>query len=170
MKDSVFASAPFGISSLPVTGGGTLGICGLPGRFNTLQKDLDTVTTWVPDLIVSMTESHEMEMPNNGSLGTVFENLDLEWAHFPIADFGIPSGNIDTQWTVLSRRIHDILDRQGRILLHCKGGRGRSGMVLLRILVDRQEDPEKALKRLRAARPGAVETDEQFRWATNTQT
>lgn len=169
MKDCVFASAPFEIASLPVTGGGTLGICGLPGRFNALQNDMDTVSTWAPDLIVSMTESHEMETPDNNNLSTVFENRNLDWAHLPIADFGIPDGTIDTDWTILSERIHDILDQQGRILLHCKGGRGRSGMVLLRILVDRQEDPDKALRRLRIARPGAVETDKQFRWATNTQ-
>ena len=38
-------------------------------------------------------------------------------------------------------------------------------MIALRLLVERGADPEAALKRLRAVRPGAVETDDQFAWA-----
>lgn len=169
MKDNTLSPTPFEIASIPVLGGGVLGICGLPGRFNALQEDLDALSKWAPDLIVSMTESHEMETAKDGNLSKVFDDRNLEWTHLPIVDFGIPDATIDTRWTILSRRIHDILDQRGRILLHCKGGRGRSGMVLLRILVDRQEETGEALERLRAARPGAVETDEQFRWATSTQ-
>ena len=41
----------------------------------------------------------------------------------------------------------------------------RSGMIALRLMVERGADPDEALKRLRAVRPGAVETDEQRLWA-----
>jgi hypothetical protein len=38
-------------------------------------------------------------------------------------------------------------------------------MIALRLMVERGEPAEAALARLRAARPGAVETAEQLAWA-----
>jgi len=64
----------------------------------------------------------------------------------------------------------DCLARQGgagggKVLVHCMGGCGRSGMAVLRLMVETGEPPHSALSRLRAARPCAVETDAQFDWA-----
>lgn len=39
-------------------------------------------------------------------------------------------------------------------------------MMLLRLMVEMGEDPDKALARLRHARPCAVETEAQMLWAT----
>jgi len=52
------------------------------------------------------------------------------------------------------------LDGQS-IVVHCRGGLGRTGMVAARLLVELGEKPVTALQRVRAARPGAVETVEQ---------
>ena len=53
----------------------------------------------------------------------------------------------------------------GRVLFHCLGGCGRSGMAVLRLLVEMGEAPEAALERLRRVRPCAVETGDQCDWA-----
>jgi protein-tyrosine phosphatase len=45
------------------------------------------------------------------------------------------------------------------------GGCGRSGTAALRLMVEAGENPKAALQRLRAVRPCAVETPEQFQWA-----
>ncbi|MDG0986802.1 MAG: protein-tyrosine phosphatase family protein, partial [Paracoccaceae bacterium] len=52
-----------------------------------------------------------------------------------------------------------------RILVHCRGGCGRTGMIVLRIMVEFGENPDKALQRLRRIRPCAVETKDQENWA-----
>ena len=39
-------------------------------------------------------------------------------------------------------------------------------MIALRLMIDSDEAPDTALTRLRAARPCAVETKAQLRWAT----
>jgi protein-tyrosine phosphatase len=46
------------------------------------------------------------------------------------------------------------------------GGCGRSGSVALRLMVETGEAAADAFIRLRAARPCAVETDAQYRWAS----
>ncbi|MBR9844091.1 MAG: protein phosphatase, partial [Rhodobacteraceae bacterium] len=51
--------------------------------------------------------------------------------------------------------------------VHCFGGCGRSGMAIMRLLVEMGEEPEAALARLRAVRPCAVETEAQRLWAAN---
>jgi len=44
------------------------------------------------------------------------------------------------------------------VLIHCTGGLGRSGMIAARLLVELGEEPRLAMQRVRAARPGAIET------------
>ena len=50
------------------------------------------------------------------------------------------------------------LQGKGRVLIHCMGGCGRSGMAALRLMIEAGEAPGAALERLRAVRPCAVET------------
>jgi ADP-ribosyl-[dinitrogen reductase] hydrolase len=47
------------------------------------------------------------------------------------------------------------------IVVHCRGGPGRTGVIAARLLIELGESPQRALSRVRAARPGAVENREQ---------
>ena len=67
--------------------------------------------------------------------------------------------------THLSKNIHQKINNGDRILVHCRGGCGRTGMIVLRIMIEFGEDPDEALKRLRKIRPCAVETNSQENWA-----
>ena len=58
---------------------------------------------------------------------------------------------------VLRRR----LQSGERIVLHCRGGLGRTGTIAARLAIELGETPETALRRVRAARKGTVETHEQ---------
>jgi len=51
-----------------------------------------------------------------------------------------------------------------RVLVHCRGGVGRAGTVAALMLVECGESPAIAIQRVRAARPGAIETAGQERW------
>lgn len=161
-------SEPFAITTISAPVNGELGLCPLPGRTGNPETDLETIADWNPALVVSLTEPTEM----SGGAEHLARSLaarQIAWSHLPIADFGVPEESRDL-WPELDRRIHSLLDDNGRVLVHCRGGRGRSGMIVLRILIERGENPGDALKRLRTARPGAVETDQQLRWATGNST
>ena len=57
------------------------------------------------------------------------------------------------------------LDAGENILVHCRGGLGRAGMIAARLLVETGGvEPEVAIERVRAVRPGAIETGAQERW------
>ncbi len=52
--------------------------------------------------------------------------------------------------------------RKGRdVLVHCKGGLGRAGTIAARLLIELGMEPATAIDRVRAVRPGAIETPEQ---------
>lgn len=166
-RPSSHAALP--IATLAVEGGGRIGVCPLPGQHNPLEHDLDTILAWRPALVISMTEAAEMKAAGSALLGERLRSAGVEWVHLPVRDFGGLSRENAGAWPALSRALHDLLDDAKGVLVHCRGGQGRSGMIALRLMVERQEEPEAALKRLRAARSGAVETDEQLAWALQSE-
>ena len=85
-----------------------------------------------------------------------------------VVDYGIPTAEALSRWGDVSEMARAALKGGGRVIVHCKGGCGRSGMAALRLMIEAGEAPDAALARLRAVRPCAVETAEQLAWATVT--
>ncbi len=154
------------IATVTLDGGGRIGICRLPGLFGDLGSDIGAILAWKPGIVASLTERAEMQQCGAGGLAEMLADAAIEWRHLPIRDYGSPQGSSQETWPRLAARLHEILDEGGAVLLHCRGGLGRSGMIALRILVERGEDASMALARLRLARPGAVETEAQSAWAS----
>lgn len=152
----------FTISPLPLRHG-TLALCAVPAGADARAA----LAAFAPALVVSMTEADELENLGAGDLPDWLAAQGILWRGFPIRDFGTPPPGAD--WAALARDAARILDTGGRVLLHCRGGLGRSGMIALRLMVEAGEDPDAALTRLRSARPGAVETVAQEHWATSGQ-
>lgn len=143
-------------------GGGELALSPLPGRTRHYYADWLRLMEWRPDLVVSMTVQAEMDRKGAGTLGADLANARVAWVHVPVADFGVPQ---DLDWPRVRDQALDVLARQGRVLVHCFGGCGRSGMMMLRLMIAAGEAPDAALARLRGIRPCAVETDAQMVWA-----
>lgn len=154
------------IATLALETGGRIGVCRLPGLHGDLDCDLAQIKQWSPSIVLSMTEQAEMGRCGNGELGSRLGREGINWAHLPVRDFASPDGEGAAGWADLSERLHDLLDQGEGVLLHCRGGQGRSGMIALRLLVERGLDAAAALKWLRRERPGAVETREQLAWAS----
>lgn len=155
---------PFRISDLTFDNGARLGLCRLPGRSGDLAGDVEAIRLWSPAIVVSMTEAAEMAAKGAGDLITALTLTSIAHGHFPIRDFGAPEAT-DTRWPALARRLHAILDGGGSVLLHCLGGKGRSGMVAMRLMTERGIAGPDALAAIRRIRPGAVETPGQEAWA-----
>ncbi|MFX7763978.1 protein-tyrosine phosphatase family protein, partial [Acinetobacter baumannii] len=70
-------------------------------------------------------------------------------------------------WRVLADGLRAALDRGERLVIHCRAGLGRSGMIAARLLVARGLPVETAIAAVRRARPGAIETSGQEAWIAN---
>jgi protein tyrosine phosphatase (PTP) superfamily phosphohydrolase (DUF442 family) len=146
----------FEIYALPVAHG-TLALSPLP-----LGQGLQALLDWHPDLVVSMTGQDEMDRLGAGDLGRVLRAAGVDWHHLPVVDYGTPAAPDITE---IETAALNVLRAGGKVLTHCRGGCGRSGMMALRLMIAAGEDAEAALNRLRARRPCAVETDAQQAWA-----
>ncbi len=155
---------PFRIATLGLDGGGRIGLCRLPGRTGDLAGDVAAILRFGPHVVVSLTSREEMARLGAGELAGLLAASGMAWRPFPVVDFGVPAPSSLEAWDRLARELHAALDAGHGVLLHCLGGLGRSGMVALRLLTERGEAPDAALARIRRARPGAVETEEQGRW------
>lgn len=146
-------------------GGGILALSALPGAGGNYAGDLAHIRDWKPGLVISLTTAAEMQAVGAAALGADLQAMGCRWAHLPIADFAAPSEAIIAAWPPVSRAARQALAGGGRVLVHCRAGCGRSGMVVLRLMVEGGAPADAALVRLRALRPCAVETDAQMAWA-----
>ena len=79
----------------------------------------------------------------------------------PIVDLKTPDHKFIDKWqttTVLLK--NDLIDGKN-IVLHCMGGKGRSGTIAAILLIEFGENNKDAIKKVREKRKGAIETKEQ---------
>ena len=154
---------PFLIYTLTLKDGGRIGISRLPGRSGQLAGDVAKIATWNAACVVSLTQEDEMNRKGGSGLAEMLGQARIPWQSFAITDYGAPQ-KLDQRWPALAASLHDMLDHGHGVLLHCAGGQGRSGMVAMRLMVERGLSADEALAAIRAVRPGAVETMQQREW------
>ncbi|MDG2404996.1 MAG: protein phosphatase [Paracoccaceae bacterium] len=147
-------------------GAGMIGICPMPGRFSLYENDLKNIINWCPSLVLTMTSLSELQTAGASTLGDDLQAGGIDWIHFPVADYGIPTAEQSEHWQALGVQVERWLSGGGRVLAHCYGGCGRSGMALMRLMCEAGEPADEALWRLRTVRPCAVETEDQRGWAS----
>ena len=114
---------------------------------------------------MTLLEPREMRKLAITRTGAEVERRGMEWLHLPIPDVSTPGPEFEAKWPAISKHLRSHLDAGENILIHCRGGVGRSGMVAARLLGEFGVDAETAIARVRSARPGAIETWEQEQWA-----
>ena len=123
--------------------------------------DLARLIKWRPALVISMTPLAELVQDLPCDLAAA----GVAWLHLPVADFGVPEAATGLLWPKAQSAALDHLRAGNRVLVHCHGGCGRSGMACLRLMIAAGERADTALARLRAVRSCAVETRAQMAWA-----
>lgn len=129
-----------------------------------LDADLEAIRDWGAIALVSLIEDQEFGLLEVPGLGLRARASGLEWHHLPIRDMSIPDWRFDAGWQVSGPRLATALKEGRRVVVHCRGGLGRSGMVAALLLIEQGVAPGDAIGRVRAARPGAIETGEQERF------
>jgi len=148
---------------------GRLGMSFAPGKQHQgmtalWQRDLNADLTRIrqvyhTDLLVSLIEAAELQELQIPDLFPQVQAHGMASRWFPIRDFGTP-----TSMPGLVHLVEEILtwiDHRKTVVVHCKGGLGRSGLVVSSCLVAVGYSPQTAFEQVRRSRPGSVETPEQ---------
>lgn len=167
---------PLRISSIPANAhGGAWGVTIAPGKRGPsafggrherdLDSDIDVVEAWGAHAVLTLVEDHELRTFGIEGLGRAVIDRFMEWHHHPIVDVNVPGAEFERSWPALSTALRALVARGGKVLIHCRGGLGRAGMVAARLLVEDGMAPDRAIATVRSARgAGAIETRAQEAW------
>jgi ADP-ribosyl-[dinitrogen reductase] hydrolase len=136
----------------------------LPGSWDRdLDTDLKTIKSFGAAALVTLMEDRELQQVRvhpERLHATALAN-GLEWHHLPIRDVGVPDEQFEDLWIYSGLRLRKLLSHGQNIVIHCLGGLGRTGMIGARLLAELGLEPELAIRRVREARPGSIETCDQ---------
>jgi len=151
---------------------GRIGVTFCPGKHDRaahsgawardLAMDLDMIVAWGAQLVVTLVEPGELLSLQVPELGAEVLARGMDWRHLPIHDYSTPNAAFERAWRTHGRDIRALLRGGGDLVLHCKGGLGRAGMIAARLLVELGAEPNHAIKEVRRARKGAIETPSQL--------
>ena len=160
-------------------GFGRIGITFCPGKQDRhahtgawardLGTDLDAIADWGAALVVTLVEPAELKALKVSDLGEQLLSRGIGWRHLPIADYSIPGEQFEQHWLVEGAEIRAMLRAGEDIVVHCKGGLGRAGMIAARLLAELGMEPEEAIRLVRRVRKGAIETPSQLALVRRTQ-
>ncbi len=145
---------------------GQMGLTIAPGKCNLgmqaiwrrqLEPDLQRLRLhYQTDLLVTLLQAHELAALEIPELFNQVQAHGMQSCWFPIQDFGTPDSMPGLQ-SLVAQILAALSDGQ-TVVIHCKGGLGRTGLVAAACLVALDYSPEAAFSALRQARPGSVET------------
>jgi ADP-ribosyl-[dinitrogen reductase] hydrolase len=163
---------PLQIPSVALGDGiGRIGISFCPGKWQPaamtgawardIDVDLDAVAAWGAAAVVTLVETHELAALRVENMGPAVAARGMRWHHLPVPDVTAPGPDFELAWANAGPALRTTLRSGRNVFVHCKGGLGRAGTVAARLMVELGADPEQAIAKVRAARPGAIQVREQ---------
>ncbi|MCE2572892.1 cyclin-dependent kinase inhibitor 3 family protein [Motilimonas eburnea] len=105
--------------------------------------------------VVTALSEQEMAKAGVAELSQQVQALGMQWFHCPIEDDQAPDQAFKVDWLNASPELHQLLDNNQGVALHCMGGSGRTGLLAAHLLLERGWDLATIKIRVQALRPGA---------------
>ncbi|MEQ8586180.1 MAG: tyrosine-protein phosphatase [Thalassobaculaceae bacterium] len=128
------------------------------------RQDFDAIRSWGADLVISLVGDDECARAGMPDLSSAFGRIGVDCIRAPIADYGSPDAEFELGWPAHRKRALDVLKSGGKVLVHCRGGQGRSGTIAAALLIAGGLSPADAMADVRRSRPAAIETEGQEVW------
>jgi ADP-ribosyl-[dinitrogen reductase] hydrolase len=129
-----------------------------------LETDLRAIREWGAEAIVTLVEKFELDFLGVSDLPRKVRKTGMQWFFLPIVDFSVPDRDFESKWQTAGGELRRILRDGGRIVIHCRGGLGRTGTIAARLLVEFGMAPKEAIRAVRKARPGAIQSVSQEKY------
>lgn len=128
-----------------------------------LDADLERLFALFPATVfVSLMEDFEYPRFKIAGLFPAVKGRGATVVHFPIQDVSVPTN--EAAFRVLIERLYGLVVAGERVVVHCKGGFGRTGLVVAAVLVRMGYTADEAIALTRATRAGTIQTTSQERW------
>lgn len=158
--------APFcgGVIGLTICPGKTTGSSVGEGWARNLSLDVAAINCWEARVVLTLIDLHEMHLLQVSNLGEALIASGIRWHHLPILDGEAPRDSFMRSWPETLAECLTALRGDRKVLVHCRGGQGRSGTVACMLLIELGLPCQEALRLVRQARRRAVDTRAQQRF------
>lgn len=107
------------------------------------------------EAVVTALDDAELASKDVAALGEITQKMGMQWFQLEIEDDCAPTNEFAAKWQQASPELHQIVDRGGKIAMHCMGGSGRTGLFAAHLLLEKGWPLEDIVKQVQALRPGA---------------
>ena len=143
---------------------GSIGITLCPGKYQPtswsggwnrdLDCDVELLAMSGASTIISLVEFHEMDELRVPNLGEVIQKNGMKWIHLPFRDTTVPSDKWLRSFANVGQGILQSIQNGDSIIVHCKGGLSRAGVlvsIILFLLGFKMQDAISLIRKTRSA-------------------
>lgn len=106
--------------------------------------------------IVSLMYDEELVKYNAENISDVCDRLSLQWFQLPLSDDAAPNTDFSDAVGQSLQDMKALLENNGTVAVHCKGGSGRTGLMIAILLVELGYSKEEAKALVQSIRPKAL--------------
>ncbi len=109
---------------------------------------------------------YDEELNNNGAsqLSEVCGQESVRWFQLPISDDAAPNEDFLDSWNTNLDELMLLLNNQQTIAVHCKGGSGRTGLVIALLMLQLGLDKSEVKSLVQSIRPKSLTNSEQLNY------
>ena len=148
-------SHPFDVCTLP--SGGQFIFTPCPGTKDVgLEESLTALKAAGAVGVVTMLSHEELEFLNVPAFGDVCHQLGLAWYQLPVEDDCAPEAPFESAFANLKATLMNHLEAKDTLVIHCRGGTGRTGLMAAILLLEQGHDWSTVKACIQAVRPKAL--------------
>ena len=139
-----------------------IGLTPCPGtKTESLADSVATIRNWGASAILTLMPKEELEASGVADLQQETEKAGMKWFHLPVRDDEGPAEAFLTAWERVGNEVHQLLNDDQSIAIHCKGGSGRTGLMAGQIMLERGMPLKEVVESIQEQRPNAFTVAEQ---------
>lgn len=106
--------------------------------------------------ILTLMYDEEMIKHNAQSLLDACKAHEIEWYQLPISDDDAPNQDFELPFKQHLSKLKQVLTEKSTIAVHCKGGSGRTGLVIALLMLELGLDKSFVVEQVKSVRPHAL--------------
>lgn len=156
------------IDTLTLNNGATLLFTPCPGSKGvSVEQSVAQLKDAGSNAIITLMYDNDMTNNNIQGLAHLCKKYDLAWFQLPISDDAAPNDDFITAWHVHLDAILAILNNKGTVAVHCKGGTGRTGLVIALLMYKLGFDKAFVQQQVQTVRPKSLAIAAQITYFNN---
>jgi len=124
-----------------------------------IDKDLHRLEVeYNAHILVTLNQDFELEQMKIGNIAAKAAEHHIQSLKFSIVDMQAPKAQEKESFHNFVKQIVQQLKDGKNVIIHCKEGKGRTGMLAACCLVELGLEPKRAVNTVRRTRPGTIQT------------